>query len=377
MTARFVLPLQAAYDSSGSPLAGATLEFYESGTSTPLTVYTDSSLSIPASTLNSLTADSSGRFGNIFMSVDSYKVILKDSIGNTVFTADPYDIEQIYTISEGLESVDTGILRSKISVNSQTGTSYTVLTTDRATLITRINSSAMADTLPQANTTTFPSGWFCYYHNRGTGVVTITPTTSTIDGASSIALYPNDGIMIVCDGTNYYTFRGKKSITDMTAKTTLEDADQLGVADSADSNKNKKITWANVKAELFAEEVASQSTQNTGTSAVKLVVPSNQHFHKSAGKFWVNFDGAADTINTSYNVSSITDIGNGLWTVSFTNAFSTGSSYTASAIGTGSNNTYAIQSVGTTSVGLACVGAVSGSGAEPSVVTVSGFGILA
>jgi hypothetical protein len=44
--------------------------------------------------------------------------------------------------------------------------------------------------------------------NRGAGTVTITPTTSTIDGAASIALTQNQGIRVVSDGTNYFTMRG-------------------------------------------------------------------------------------------------------------------------------------------------------------------------
>lgn len=93
-------------------------------------------------------------------------------------------------------------------VNAQTGTSYTILTTDFRKLITHTNGSAIAVTLPQAGAS-FPANWFCIVQNRGAGAVTITPTTSTIDGAATLVLNTNEGAIIFSDGTNYFTFRGK------------------------------------------------------------------------------------------------------------------------------------------------------------------------
>lgn len=97
------------------------------------------------------------------------------------------------------------------SVNAQTGTSYTVLTADFFKLVTFTNAAAIAVTLPQAGVN-FPAGWFCFVQNRGAGAVTITPTTSTIDGAATLVLNQNEGVLIVSDGTNYFTMRGKPQI---------------------------------------------------------------------------------------------------------------------------------------------------------------------
>lgn len=94
------------------------------------------------------------------------------------------------------------------AVNAQTGTSYTVLATDFRKLVTHTNAAAIAVTLPQASAT-FPAGWFYLVQNRGAGAVTITPTTSTIDGAATLVLNQNEGAVIVSDGTNYFTMRGK------------------------------------------------------------------------------------------------------------------------------------------------------------------------
>lgn len=100
------------------------------------------------------------------------------------------------------------IERAGLVVNAQTGTSYTFLSGDRGKLVTQTNASAIADTLPQA-TGAFGSGWFVWVENRGAGTVTITPTTSTIDGAATLTLPTNKGCLIASDGTNYYTMRGR------------------------------------------------------------------------------------------------------------------------------------------------------------------------
>lgn len=94
-------------------------------------------------------------------------------------------------------------------VNAQTGTSYTFVDGDRAKLVTGTNASAQSYSLPQAGASSqFVGGWFVDVQNRGAGNLTITPTTSTIDGASSLLLSPGQGIRIASDGTNYFTKRG-------------------------------------------------------------------------------------------------------------------------------------------------------------------------
>jgi hypothetical protein len=87
-------------------------------------------------------------------------------------------------------------------INAQTGTSYTVLSTDAAKLVTFSNGSAVAVTLPQA-TGDFAAGFSFGVQNKGVGTATITPTTSTINGGASLAIATNQGCWITSDGTNY------------------------------------------------------------------------------------------------------------------------------------------------------------------------------
>jgi hypothetical protein len=88
------------------------------------------------------------------------------------------------------------------AINAQTGTSYTVLASDQGKLVTFSNASAVAASLPQA-TGSFAAGFCWSPQNKGPGTVTITPTNSTINGVSTLALTINQGVTICSDGANW------------------------------------------------------------------------------------------------------------------------------------------------------------------------------
>jgi hypothetical protein len=98
-------------------------------------------------------------------------------------------------------------LNSALSVNAQNGTSYTLAAGDGGKFVTFSNAAAVVVTLPQA-TGSFGAGWYVRVRNLGASAVTITPLTSTIDGAASVALQTGQGLVIASDGTNYQTWKG-------------------------------------------------------------------------------------------------------------------------------------------------------------------------
>ena len=99
-------------------------------------------------------------------------------------------------------SYSGGTLAGTYTINAQTGTTYTVLSSDACKLVTFSNGSAVAVTLPQA-TGSFAAGFAFDVQNKGAGAVTITPTTSTINGSATLVVNQNTGCSIVSDGTNY------------------------------------------------------------------------------------------------------------------------------------------------------------------------------
>jgi len=101
----------------------------------------------------------------------------------------------------------SGTLSAAECVNAQTGTSYAILDSDRGKVVTGTNAAAQAYTIAQAGAASaFVAGWYTDVRNNSTnpaGIITVTPTTSTIDGASSITIGPGKSLRIISDGTNY------------------------------------------------------------------------------------------------------------------------------------------------------------------------------
>lgn len=138
----------------------------------------------------------------------SYSVTVKTSAGTGVtVTQSTSEIVVADGTNVVLATPATASAVSDETVNNQTGTTYTYLTGDKGKLVTHSNGAAIAGTLPQAGGS-FPSGWWMDVQNRGAGTLTITPTTSTIDGAASLALTTGQGVRVVSGGTNYFTMRG-------------------------------------------------------------------------------------------------------------------------------------------------------------------------
>lgn len=90
----------------------------------------------------------------------------------------------------------------------QTGVNYPIVDGDRAKVIYLSNAAAQTPTLPSAATLTNSNGWFVTACNINAGIQTLTPTTSTIGGAASLAIPGGSAARPVCwnvvsDGTNY------------------------------------------------------------------------------------------------------------------------------------------------------------------------------
>lgn len=88
MAGRFVNPYPQMLDATPEVYAGGKLYFYATGTSTPLDTYTTKALAVANS--NPIVLNSAGRPAvDIFLQDLEYKVVLKDSSDQTIWTADP------------------------------------------------------------------------------------------------------------------------------------------------------------------------------------------------------------------------------------------------------------------------------------------------
>lgn len=122
----FVLPrYQGVYQ--GVFAAGAKLEFYEAGTTTPLATYTSQDLSV--ANANPVVADAYGLFGPIYLLDRAYKVVLKTSGGVEIWSQDnvrPYSVP-------ALNRVDPSICDGRLTLAS--GTPVTTADVTAATTV--------------------------------------------------------------------------------------------------------------------------------------------------------------------------------------------------------------------------------------------------
>ena len=84
----FTFPILQALDNNADQISGAKLNFFEAGTSTPLDTFSDEGLTV--ANANPVVADSAGRFGEIWLKAQDYKVVFTDAADATIWTQDPY-----------------------------------------------------------------------------------------------------------------------------------------------------------------------------------------------------------------------------------------------------------------------------------------------
>lgn len=248
--------VETALDGSGNVISGAKLFIYEAGTTSKLTTFSDSALTTPNT--NPLIADSAGRFTTIYGNPDDYKFVLApandtDPPTSAIVTTDDYTIAASTSFSGGINSSG----ETEHLVSAQTGTSYTVLDSDRAKLVTHNNVATIAVTLPQAQSLTFEAGWYYDTFVTGAGTVTITPTTSTINGLATLTLPANSGCKIVSDGTNYQIeglYSINPGVNAQTGTSYTVAADDL----------NKLVTFSNVSAIAATLPQANATTFKSG-----------------------------------------------------------------------------------------------------------------
>lgn len=197
MTVQISNPNPTFFDKDTNlPLAGGYVYFYVANSTTPATTYSDAGLSVQ-NTSPYIELNSAGNFTNpVFLAAGTYKMKVYSAGGIATgilqWTRDYYDVVSVASFS------------ASQTTNAQTGTTYTIQTTDRSKKTVHSNINSVAVTLPQADSSNFPDGWFTTYTNEGAGIVTITPATSTINGDTTVVLTRGQSALINSDGTNYH-----------------------------------------------------------------------------------------------------------------------------------------------------------------------------
>jgi hypothetical protein len=370
-------------DATGAVVSGAVLEFYDAGTSTPRTVYSDYALSVSLGT--SVTCDSGGyptSDGNAKVSVYTgtgrYKIIAKTSTGTTVWG--PIDnIPGALDTSSFLTSGD--IVPSPQIENISTSQSLTV---DHQGQYFNVNCSGGDVPITLDNAIDLGDGWFVTIrHDGSANQVSIVGTSSelfkigshagvtafsltqrgqavriTCDGAgfkveeSSPALFNTTGVILIADrlntppgspeaGARYIVTSGPTGAWSGFSQHDIAEADGQGgwfkMTPPTDSGwlayvQDEDIYYYYIGSAWVAQ---SATTAREGTlraadqaamealTVLRAVTADVQHHHPGHPKAWVNFNGTGTVaIRSDYGVASITDNGTGEYTVNYDTAFS-------------------------------------------------------
>lgn len=166
------------FDGNGIIASGARAFWYSAGTSTPVTVYTDSALSVAHA--NPVVADSTGVFAAVYAPAGTYKVVIKQSVadgGATLYEVDNFEVTETDLSIAFPTAVKTA--------------NFTVAAADRAKVFLCDASGAPGtNIICTADSATLGDGFpFSVINSAATGTITIQGTGGqTINGSASRTL---------------------------------------------------------------------------------------------------------------------------------------------------------------------------------------------
>lgn len=362
-------------DSTGAPLNGGKVKFYDAQTTNPKTVYANADLTVELGTeivtdsLGYPTSDGSTRT-LIYVGTAPYKLEIEDVDGTTIATHD--------NIPGAVESASSGDVSVTATFPVVTKSlDYTVVADNQNTTFA-INCSSADVTLTLPSAVDVGNGWRIRVAHAGSGnqaIVIIKPGSgqnilegTKTHGGGSFALGLNgEDCEITSDGGNWRITAHTSPFLKL-AQGIIPIADRLSAppvspaqgslylltaspsgawssyaqhdvvqytgagwvnftpyTDSGwrvyvqDENLNYQFqdsAWVvETATNSFAGTIktASQAVQETATATDTAVTPATQQFHPSAPKWWLKatVSGGTPTVVQSYNNTSITDNGDG------------------------------------------------------------------
>lgn len=413
---------------TGAAMSGATVEFYDAGTTTPKTVYSDADLltsvgtSITTDGLGYPTSDGTTK-SLLYVGTSSYKVVIKNSAGTTVASHDNIK-GAVATVDPG----DTSVVATRpVETKSL---SYTILTTDQSKVFAgNCSGGDVTFTLPSA--VTAGSGWFVTVQHAGSAnqVMVATVSSQTISsGASSYSTVltlalSGEEVTLVSDGGNWRAVshvgphikraQGVLTVADrLTAPPGSEVQGSLYLISGTPSGAWSSFATGDIvqytnsawvkftptsdsgwiayvqdedryyfyKGSAWVSEVATdtvagiielatQAEIETGTDVERAVTPGRIKYAPGVAKAWLSLDLSAGSANVlaSHGVTSVTYVGTGKFTVTFSTAFSN-TTYVAAGTARDSGTSGGFtgvtmdstQTKTTTAMGLKCVTAAVG-----------------
>lgn len=423
-------------NTTGAPVSGAVIEFFDAGTTTPKTVYSDNDLitsigtTVTCDSLGYPTSDGSTKT-RIYLGTSAFKIVAKTSSGATLWTHDnnPGAVEVASPSSQSVVA-ETPVVTKSLD--------YTILSTDQSTVfVGNCSSGDVTLTLPSA--VTVGDGWFIDIQHAGSAnqVLIASVSSQTISsGATSYSTVmvlsrSGESARLVSDGGNWRVtshaaphIKNAQGIITVTDRLTSppgsevngsiylisaapsgawasfsagdlvqytssawvrfipQEGWQVWVADEdivytcTGSN-----TWMSSAATTTTAGIVEKATQAEveAETADRYADAATLHFSPGVAKFWacVNYSAGTPSVAASYNVTGIVDNGTGDLTVTIATDFSS-ANWCPFALAQNSSSSarfaYVTSSGRTAGTVRVVVENAGGTAGDPESIFIGGFG---
>lgn len=180
------------------------------------------------------------------------------------------------TATGGSPITTSGTISAALTLRSNTAATDTIVSTDCGNAVYENRATSVAVAIAQAGTAGFASGAYFLVCNINAGVATITPTTSTIGGASTLAIPAGTAAAPVCygfqsDGTNYNLVDGPTVNASLLTAGTIPSA-RLGFGTSVFTAAANTLSSAGGLTSTIASGTSALGTSAIGSAACATVV---------------------------------------------------------------------------------------------------------
>lgn len=330
MAQRFIEPIARIFTNAGAVGVGYKYYFYLTGTTTPVTTYQNAGLTV--ANTNPVLSDANGRFPEIWYSdLSQLKLIVKDSLNNTVETVDPvgasasaislndFDVRptSYWGLTAGTSTAYTLIANPTISSydNTQTfvvqahvdcGASPTLAIDGLSAFNWKKYTQQGTKTALKANDLRANQRYFCI--NDGIDIVCLNPNLLPMLSGSNTALTIATGIVTLSNNSSSYVLdtEGAAATDDLVTINGGQDGQIIFIKSTADA---RNIILKHVTGNIFNPQYINAATRDI---TLELATDFVMLRYNSTLAYWIVVSSSFNTFFNSKTINGYSYLPNGV-----------------------------------------------------------------
>lgn len=330
MAQRFIEPIARIFTNAGAVGAGYKYYFYLTGTTTPVTTYQNAGLTV--ANTNPVLSDANGRFPEIWYSnLSQLKLIVKDSLNNTVETVDPvgasasaislndFDVRptSYWGLTAGTSTAYTLIANPTISSydNTQTfvvqvhvdcGASPTLAIDGLSAFNWKKYTQQGTKTALKANDLRANQRYFCI--NDGIDIVCLNPNLLPMLSGSDTALTIATGIVTLSNNSSSYVLdtEGAAATDDLVTINGGQDGQIIFIKSTADA---RNIILKHATGNIFSPQYINAATRDI---TLELATDFVMLRYNSTLAYWIVVSSSFNTFFNSKTTNGYSYLPNGV-----------------------------------------------------------------